>query len=396
MSWISGLLMQLEADTVASLQRALGTTAYTSGSTHNFYHYPARFHPSVAREVISTFSRPEDWILDPFMGGGTGVIEGLSLGRKVVGSDINSLAHFVASVRTRPLSDADADAIRNWAQKAAATLTESDLSWTQGLESRNLPRATEMFMSGALELAEDLLPRRQDFARGILLRLGQWALDCRDFQAPRRSRLAERLPIYAEEMLRGMNELVESCQESGVAKNQVTSRRLLLHRTAVGLETDPRLEHVRGKPRLVFTSPPYPGVHVLYHRWQYRGRKETDAPYKIANVTDGSGLSYYCGGSRSPTGIRNYFSMIADVFSSVARIMHPEGLVVQIVGFNHVETQLPRYISAMDDAGFQETRLRGPGSHRLRRRVANRKWYAKLKGTVDASNEILLVHRRRS
>lgn len=388
--------MQLNKEQIANLERALGTTAYTSGTTHNFYHYPARFHPDVAREIISSFSDPGSWILDPFMGGGTGVIEGLTLGRKVVGIDINSLAHFVATVRTRPLSTADADAIRVWAQTAAAVLTETDLSWVQGLNSRNMPRATEMFMSGALELAEEMIPRRQDFARAVLLRLGQWALDCRDFQAPRRSRLAERLPLYVDEMLQGMERLVAACRQSGVAKNEITSRRLLINRTAVDLHQDPRLAQILRKPRLVFTSPPYPGVHVLYHRWQYRGRKETDAPYKIANVTDGSGLSYYCGGSRSPTGIRNYFSMIVDVFSSVARVMHRDGLVVQIIGFSDLETQLPRYISAMDDAGFEEVRLKGPRSPRLRRRVANRKWYARLKGDVDASTEILLIHRRRS
>ncbi|MCR9096303.1 MAG: DNA methyltransferase [bacterium] len=387
--------MQLEAGTVASLRRALGTTAYTSGSTHNFYHYPARFHPEVAREVISTFSRRGSWILDPFMGGGTSVVEGLALGRRVVGVDINSLAHFVADVRTRPLSEADAEAIRDWAHEAAETLTDSDLSWVERLDARNLPRATELFISGALALAEDMLPRRTEFARAVLLRLGQWALDCRDFQAPRRSQLAERLPMYAEEMLQGMQNLVESCRDSGVAKNQITSRRVLLNRSAVDLHRDDRVAEIRGKPRLVFTSPPYPAVHVLYHRWQYRGRKETDAPYRIANVTDGSGTSYYCGGSRTPTGLRNYFSMIADAFSSVARVMHRDGLVVQIVGFSDIQMQLPRYISAMDDAGFEEVRPNGPGSHRLRRRVANRKWYAKLQGNVDASTELLLLHRLR-
>ena len=111
--------MQLDEERIAGLKRALGTTAYTSGTTHNFYHYPARFHPAVAREIITTFSRRGSWVLDPFMGGGTGVIEALALGRRAAGTDINSLAHFVADVRTRPVSSADADAIRTWARDAA-------------------------------------------------------------------------------------------------------------------------------------------------------------------------------------------------------------------------------------------------------------------------------------
>ena len=174
------------------------------------------------------------------------------------------------------------------------------------------------------------------------------------------------------------------------------ARRVLLNRSAVGLDHDARMNAVRGKPRLVFTSPPYPGVHVLYHRWQYRGRKETDAPYRIANVTDGSGLSYYCGGSRTATGLNNYFTMIADAFSAVARVMHRDGVVVQIVGFSDLQTQLPRYISAMDDAGFEEVRLNGPRSHRLRRRVREPQVVREAQGDVDASTELLLVHRLRA
>ena len=38
----------IQGTTLTRLRAALGTTAYTSGSTHHFYHYPARFHPDVA------------------------------------------------------------------------------------------------------------------------------------------------------------------------------------------------------------------------------------------------------------------------------------------------------------------------------------------------------------
>jgi len=192
-----------------------------------------------------------------------------------------------------------------------------------------------------------------------------------------------------------MREFVSACRKSGVAKNAISGRRLLLNRSAVGRAQDVGLRDVIGKPRLVFTSPPYPGVHVLYHRWQYRGRRETPAPYWIANVLDGSGTSYYCGGSRTPTGVRNYFNMIVGAFGSVAELMHPEGIVVQIVGFSNVSEQLPLYLTAMQQAGFDEIRSAHLEEGRLKRRVANRKWYAKLQGDVDAATEFLLVHRPR-
>ncbi len=65
--------------------------------------------------------------------------------------------------------------------------------------------------------------------------------------------------------------------------------------------------------------------------------------------------------------------------------------MVQLVGFAHAAQQLPLYLSAMDEAGFVE--YDGVPDGGLGRRVPNRKWYAKLQGTVDASSEVLLVHR---
>ena len=60
--------------------------------------------------------------------------------------------------------------------------------------------------------------------------------------------------------------------------------------TAAGLEEDDRLRAWRS-PRPVLTSPPYPGVHVLYHRWQVDGRKEAPGPFWIAGKLDGAGSS---------------------------------------------------------------------------------------------------------
>jgi hypothetical protein len=55
----------------------------------------------------------------------------------------------------------------------------------------------------------------------------------------------------------------------------------------IGLEDVPRLKTWM-PPKLVLTSPPYPGVHVLYHRWQVDGRKETPLPFMIAGKLDGA------------------------------------------------------------------------------------------------------------
>ena len=45
------------------LAAALNSSRCTSGSTHNFYLYPSRFSPEIARTIITLFSQPGDSVL---------------------------------------------------------------------------------------------------------------------------------------------------------------------------------------------------------------------------------------------------------------------------------------------------------------------------------------------
>lgn len=49
--------------------KAVKDKSIVKGFTHDFYNYPARFSPKFVREAIQTFSKPNDLIIDPFMGG---------------------------------------------------------------------------------------------------------------------------------------------------------------------------------------------------------------------------------------------------------------------------------------------------------------------------------------
>lgn len=374
------------------LKAALASAKATSGSTHGFYLYPARFSPETAHAVIETFSQPGDYVLDPFMGGGTAVVEGISLGRSMVGLDLNALAHFVATVRTRPLSAQDQKLVRCWARNVSSN--PSHLAWKPPPPVINLPTNATHFFARAIHEADQLtLPRQRAFARAVLLRLGQWAFDCRDQPSPLVPALAARLPQLVDQMLAGLDEFVQACALVGLGKHQITGARALLCRTSEGLQDDPRIRCLPKRPTLVFTSPPYPRVHVLYHRWQVRGRRETPAPYWIAGVNDGYYASHYSGGSRTSSGEDAYFSMIQSVFSSVRHVIAPDALVVQLVGFADVPAQLPRFQASMAEAGYEEWSSPRFPKHGMSRNVPNRKWYAKMHGSTDTSSEVLLLHR---
>jgi hypothetical protein len=69
--------------------------------THYLFKYPAKFHPPVVRHLIEQYSHPGQTILDPFCGSGSLLVEAAINGRNAIGSDVDPLAVFVSTVKTR-------------------------------------------------------------------------------------------------------------------------------------------------------------------------------------------------------------------------------------------------------------------------------------------------------
>lgn len=360
-----------------------------SGWTHNFYRYPARFSPEFARAAIDQFSCPGDVIADPYMGGGTTIVEGLLAGRCPIGNDLNSLAVFVASVKTTPLSETEAHAIHDWAIEVVPAITYHHSP--RGVEevidecrTRNmtLPRARfiKKYVAAAL-LSLVVLPSEaaRRFVRCAVLRTGQWALDGRRFHTTL-AEFRERLAEITMEMLGAIQSLASEAN----LKEAPT----LLNVDAALLHEQPAFGK-RSPVSLIVTSPPYPGVHVLYHRWQVDGRRETPAPYWIAGCNDGQGAAFYNFGDRRDSAATRYFTASLATLRSIRLVMKDGAYMVQLVAFNRPAEQLPRYLANMQQAGFKDL----SGRARIWRDVPNRKWHASLVGRTNSAREVVLVHR---
>ncbi len=363
-----------------------------AGWTHNFYRYPARFSPRFAAAAIECFSRPSDLILDPYMGGGTVVVEGVTAGRNVVGNDLNSLATFIAKVKVTPLIPTEASAISQWVAEHVPYFSYAQPTTELGQfvdagKTRNLSMLRARFIkkvvAAALASITNLPTKHsRDFAKCIVLRVSQWALDGRKRHTPLNDFRA-RLSVVAEEMLKANWALGERLKSNA---GQAT----VLNMDASLLDTSSFFANQRQRASLVVTSPPYPGVHVLYHRWQVDGRRETPAPYWIAGCNDGQGASFYNFGDRKESAADSYFEKSLATLKAIRRVMQDGGHIVQLVAFNRPEDQLQRYLRNMRIAGFAESKL---GNSRIWRQVPNRKWHATLMGKTNSSNEVVLVHR---
>lgn len=330
------------------------------------------------------------------MGGGTVVVEALAAGRRAGGIDVNPLAKFVARAKTTPLSDRDLASISSWVESICG-LTEQCQSGNELTDFRltNFPRTGQSFFSAAIQLAQQLrFPRQRNFARCVLLRVGQLAFDNRK-HSPKWSELQSRIVREAASMMSSLDTFVRCAKSSGVAKNRITNRRKLVCKSIADPEALGQLHDSLGAPRLVLTSPPYPGVHVLYHRWQIAGRRETPAPYWIADLRDGQGPSFFTMGGRSGVGVDNYFKGIRNGFENLRRSLGDQTTVVQLIAFSDATKQLPRYLEAIHAAGYDEmTVSESKNRTRLSRKVPNRRWY--VSGTnSDSSREYLLIHRIR-
>jgi hypothetical protein len=225
----------------------------------------------------------------------------------------------------------------------------------------------------------------QQFARCVVLNVGQWALNGRQ-RIPTASEFRERVVLTSAEMLEGVQELHAIMKASKLELFQP----LLVEGDAENLETNHAVQSA-GKADLVVTSPPYPGIHMLYHRWQVDGRKESNAPYWISASNDGAGAAFYNFADRRYAAEDRYFEKAERTFSSIRRVTREGAALIQLLAFADPQRQLRRYLRMLEDVGFRE--IRRPRERRTWRDVPSRRWHANSKGDLPSSREVLLLHK---
>jgi hypothetical protein len=378
----------LAVSTAASLEHPYRSKARVGGLTHGLYRYPARFSPELAAAAIEAFTRPGEIVLDPFMGGGTSAIESLVRGRHFVGFDINPIAMLLTQVKTAPLTKAELTELEDW------TLATSNPAPPEAddVRLRNAPAELVRLLSPLLGTAARLRsPRARLAARALLMDVAQWAVDGRQTHIPADA-LPSALVQSCEGLRTGLDELAELARTNGVRRSDFARRRMLRLGPAQSIARSRPLNRLAGRVKLVVTSPPYPGVHVLYHRWQVRGRAETPMAYWLAGANDGLGPKHYTMGGRSSLGEGVYFDSIRETWLSVRRLLRSDALVMQLVAFSDAETQLPRYLETMIAAGYARRADLEPEGWRD---VPNRRWYYRVQPGRGSARERLLVHEAR-
>ena len=375
-----------------------------TASVHEFYRYPARFSPQLARAAIEAFTSPRDLVLDPFAGGGTTAVEAQQLGRHTIASDINPIATFVTRAKTTPYADGALDLLREFAHevhklrlRAGSALQNqwSDSGYWSNISDKGTWRIRNLLLNGVTAVNALALEEARLLGRCALLRTGQWALDMR-----------RSIPHVSEFRAQLARDIVSMASVASIHRDRVLDEWGRAEQPVVideGLPASVRHSAITSAkpPRLILTSPPYPSVYVNYHRWKVRGRRETPAPYWIINQLDGHGISHYTMSARNRDSLDLYFKKLRSAYEAIVSIMSQDTWIVQIVGFKQDPSHLSRYLDLMKDLGLEEMRsplLATEIDDRLWRTIPGRRWWT-MSGLSHQSGsylsrEVVLIHRR--
>lgn len=83
---------------------------------HLFHSYAGRTHPLLVR-LLCQDMQPGEWLLDPFVGSGTVVVEGVRQGLKTVGCDVSPLSVRLSRLKATPWPEPMQKALLDAAQK---------------------------------------------------------------------------------------------------------------------------------------------------------------------------------------------------------------------------------------------------------------------------------------
>lgn len=379
-----------------NLIEAANDKSKVRGYTHRFYTYPGGFSPIFVESAIKTFTKKKDLVLDPFMGGGTSLIEAIRLNRKVVGIDLNPIAYFVTKVKITKLSKAQIDKIELWAflmsqnlnyklkndqftKEALSIINYKGLGRKEIFNLKTIIKGTSFYLEKLKEIKDKKV---KDFLKLLILRCLHSTLHDKrpiaDFHIFKRKIRSNSL-----DMLEGMRNL---------DKYLINSRNKFSIYSKSSTKINKTKELKSKKVKLIITSPPYPGINISYSRWQIHGRRNTTLPYLVLGIPVPENKSIFNFQSPRNKTYNLYFDKLNTIFKSIKKICSKNTIVLQLVAFNHENGLFEKYLKTLEDCGFKEMKLKKKG--RVWREVPNRSWQAKfVKGNIPASNEVLLLHK---
>ena len=223
--------------------------------THGFHTYPAGLHADAAAILVRSFSAHS--LLDPFVGGGTTLVEGRLAGLRTWGRDVSPVALLVANMRTSHADEALLTRVRSTARKA----TERARSAQDWPDDRLLGAVREWYAPHALvelesirqsilEADEELQPLLWGCFSSILIKVS-WRRSDTSGQRVKHNRPPGTTAVLFHKKVRELGRRIAALREDVPPDTPDTDLQ----------RQDARELSVPEPVDLVVTSPPYPSTY---------------------------------------------------------------------------------------------------------------------------------------
>ena len=326
--------------------------------THGFHPYPGRFHWHVPQTLLRQLARPGMRVFDPFMGGGTTLVEALRGGFACGGNDLNPVALMVARERTRPRSADAAQALVAAARGIGGEVTALRRAahpprvW---LEGRRVPAhlyaphllAELLQWLGRIEAQAD--PEQRETLRAVfssaVVKFSNLESDSQPEEEGGEGQEEGKRESKGDGQLPGREKNPRTHYPKGAVSRFLVSKCEELARAQQRLGADwppgtppPQFwgEDARHLPAqadgawdLLITSPPYPGVYD-YHD-QHRVRMEWLGLEGGAFQAGELSPRRQAGGGADAAG-KGWSAGMRETLATLARITAPGGMLCLVVG----------------------------------------------------------------
>jgi SAM-dependent methyltransferase len=100
--------------------------AETQSLTHSIHRYSGKFIPQIAARAIGLLTSPGEYVVDPYAGSGTTLLEAAQLGRRALGIDLSPLAVLIARTKVTPVPRERLDNLQLRLRQALEHLVDRD------------------------------------------------------------------------------------------------------------------------------------------------------------------------------------------------------------------------------------------------------------------------------